>query len=86
MRQEVHKNSTEFILCWPPTAGQGPLSVVNLPSENPLEKSTPGCLLGGVGAYVHFPPPRDPAWLNLCVFLSLKSGRIKYYQRCKVNI
>lgn len=82
MRQEVYKNSTEFILCWPPTAGQAPLSVVNLPSENPLEVATSGCLLGGVEAYIHLSPLRDPVWLDLCIFLSLKSGTVK----CKVNI
>jgi hypothetical protein len=41
MRQKVYKNTIEFVLCWPSTAGHGvcPLSVVCIPKETPLKKT-----------------------------------------------
>ena len=41
-KKKIYKNTIEFILCWPSTAGHRvlPLSVVSFPSETPLEKTT----------------------------------------------
>jgi hypothetical protein len=66
MRQKVYKNTIEFTLCWLSTAGHGPsLSVVNIPSETPLEKtkfsSVSRCQLeiagvGSLGPLLHLGP------------------------------
>ena len=39
MRQEPFKDTTDFVFCWPSTAGHVPLRIASFPSETPLEKT-----------------------------------------------